>query len=61
MVKLYIINKISGKYLYEDFGPAADVICDLGEDEDFTLVKPPDSRDIWFWIDNKWTADDTAN
>jgi len=61
MIRLYVYQMSDGLFLYEDIGRANYVIHDLGEDKDFTLTQPPDYNQSWYWIDDKWTTNDTAS
>jgi len=61
MMKLYIYRISDGLFMYEDVGSTEGIIYDLGTDKDFTLEPPPDAYEQWYWIDNKWVADETAS
>lgn len=54
MIKLYIYSLLDGLFMYEDTGLASYVIYDLGNDKDFTLTRPPNSTQQWYWSDSKW-------
>lgn len=54
LVKLYIYDKTSKLFLYQDIGNPDFVIADLGDDKDFTLTPPPDSEKQWRWVDGRW-------
>ena len=60
MIKLYIYDKKTGLYKYSDTGPEDYVFIDMPEGTDFTLTAPPNTYEKWYWIDSKWTTDDTA-
>ncbi|MGP5553529.1 hypothetical protein [Psychrobacter celer] len=61
MIKLYVYDKHDKHLLYEDTGLPEFVITDLPPDADFTLTPPPNTHEKWYWIDNKWVADETAS
>lgn len=61
MVKLYIYKKSTGLFGYSDTGVPEYVLLDIPQEFDFTLTPPPNTHETWYWIDNKWTTDDTAN
>ena len=54
LVCLYIFNKSTGEYLYQDTGNPENIVNDLGDDKDFTLTPPPDDTKVWRWVDNHW-------
>lgn len=54
LIELYVYNKETGEYLYQDIGNPDFVIKDLGDDKDFTLKPPPDGSKIWRWLNGKW-------
>lgn len=54
IVQLYIYDKNTGEYLYQDTGNPEYVIKDLGDDKDFTLTAPPDNTKVWRWINGAW-------
>lgn len=61
MIKIYIYRKSDGLYLYEDTGTPEYVINDISEDKDFTLKQLPNQNAQWYWLGDKWVADDTTN
>lgn len=54
LIQLHIYLKSTGQYLYTDIGNPAQVIDDLGDDKNFTLVPPPDNSKVWRWVDDHW-------
>ena len=60
MIKLYIYDKETGIYKYRDTGLEDYVLIDIPQGFDFTLTPPPNTHGKWYWIDNKWVADNTA-
>ena len=54
IITLYIYDKASGSYLYQDTGTPNDIIADLSDDKDFTLTAPPDGTKTWRWVDGAW-------
>ena len=58
IIKLYIYELDTCKFVYEDTGSADDIIRDLGDNKGFTLTPPPDYNHVWRWIDTKWVADE---
>ena len=61
MISIYVYNKNTRQFLYCDSGAEGDVVRDSENDKDFTLTPPPNGDCIWYWIDDKWTTDNTAN
>lgn len=61
MITLHIYRKSDGVFLYSDSSLEDWVLSDIDSDNDFTLTRPPDYKNVWRWIDNKWIADNTAN
>ncbi|UNU74094.1 hypothetical protein LU293_04150 [Moraxella nasovis] len=53
-IQIYVYDKTTGQYLYQDVGNPNGVIRDLSDDKDFTLTPPPDNVKPWRWIDDKW-------
>ena len=53
-VQIYIYKKSDGTLLYQDTGNPENIINDLGDDTDFTLIPPPDNTKVWRWVDNHW-------
>ena len=54
IIKLYIYNKETGLFIYDDVGNPESVTNDLAEHTDFTLIPLPDRHNLWYWINNKW-------
>ena len=54
VVQIYIYKKSDGSLLYQDTGNPENIINDLGDDTDFTLIPPPDNTKVWRWVDNHW-------
>ena len=54
IIALYVYDKSTKEFLYQDIGNPDDVINDLTDDKDFTLTPPPDNSKTWRWVDNHW-------
>ena len=61
MIKLYVYDLITGIFLYESVGSIDTSIYDLSNDKDFTLAKPPNYSQQWYWYDNKWQSEPKQN
>ena len=57
MIKVYVYDKKTRLLKYIDNGNPEFVTYDISDDNDFTLTAPPDFKNPWRWIDNKWIAD----
>lgn len=59
MIKIYVYDKETKQYLYDDSGNPDYVIHDIGTDKDFTMTPLPisESKKPFRWIDNKWVQD----
>lgn len=60
-ITIYIVDD-SNRYSHGRSGDI-DTIMETVEllKEKYTLQRPPDTLLPWYWIDSKWTTDDTAN
>ncbi|MGM8939015.1 hypothetical protein ACS8E2_10010 [Psychrobacter glaciei] len=58
---VYIYNASDGRLKHSLSGAYEAIILNISEGEDFTLTAPPNNHDKWHWIDDRWTAYDTAN
>ena len=55
VVILYIIDRQSGKLLYQDTGNPTHVFKDIADNEDFTLEQPPiNEPQKRYWYNNQW-------
>ena len=57
MIKLYIYNQLDGCFLYEDTGSTDVIINNITEEKDFTLTRPLNYSQLWYWVDNKWQSE----
>jgi len=56
IVKIYIYDKETKLFSYDDVGNPDFVLNDLADNKDFTLTPLPDRKNLWYWIDNRWTT-----
>lgn len=61
MIKVYVYKNSNGLMVGEFIGSPDEVLKDIPSDCNFTLKEPINYRQPWYWIDDKWTTDDTAN
>lgn len=54
ITKIFVYSKKDGLYLRSDMGLIDDLFTDLDDADDFTLMPPPDEKNHWCWVDNKW-------
>ena len=54
ITKIFVYSKKDGLYLRSDMGLINDLFTDLDDADDFTLTPPPDEKNHWCWVDNKW-------
>ena len=57
MILVYAYNKEGGEFLFEDIGSYQGVMDGLKSNEDFTLTKPPNYSQPWYWYDNAWQSE----
>lgn len=53
LVEVYIYDKKTGLFLYQDCGNPAQVTL-LDDNRDFTLKKPPMDGKRYRWADDRW-------
>ena len=54
MITIYLYKKSDLTYIGSDTGVYGNVVNDLIDRYDFTLVPPPDHMRVWRWVDTKW-------
>ena len=60
-IKIYIHDE-KGLYRYSRKGDVGTVMNSVEHTkEKYTLTPPPNTYEQWYWIDNKWVADNTAS
>lgn len=60
MIKVFVFRKENGLYKYEDLGNPENVIRDLGDELDFTLVPPPVGAARYRWNGESWELPEGA-
>lgn len=54
MITLFVYNKTDGCFLYQDMGSINSIMLDITDDKDFTLTRPPNYQQQWYWYNNQW-------
>ena len=57
MIMLYVYSIESGLFMYEYTGKPEHTNNGILEGCDFTLTKPPNYSQQWYWYDNAWQAE----
>ena len=60
MIEAYAYCKKTLAFKYVWTGDINSIALNTTEYTDFTLQKPPNYEQLWYWIDNRWTTE-TAN
>lgn len=57
MIQLYIYNLSDGRFLYEDTGGIDIILSNLDVSQGFSMLRPPNYKNDWYWIDDEWQAE----
>lgn len=59
---IYVYDVSTGIFMWELSGHISSIMIDIDNRKDFTLTKPPNYYQPWYWIDDKWQSEplDTA-
>ena len=60
-MEMHVYSTSSGEYISSFSGDIDMLMLNIKEGQDFTLEPLPNNHEKWYWIDNKWVADNTAN